>query len=177
MKAVHKPAVAGDVMSTPLITVERDTTLEEAANVLSEHEIGGALVVDHDGKPLGVVSLYDVVTYLAGRRRDDAEPGGFYRYSFPRFGEGGEGWERGWEEVERNALRELPVAEIMTTQIISVPDETPIEEVAAMLWRRHIHRVFVTSAGRPTGVITTMDVLRALTGGPKRAARKRASLR
>jgi signal-transduction protein with cAMP-binding, CBS, and nucleotidyltransferase domain len=158
-------------MTSPVITLQKDTPLYEAAIDLSEQRISGALVVDYGDRPLGVVSLFDVVTYLSGLTREDGDSGGFYRYSYPKFREGGEGWERGWEEIEESKLRETPVAEIMTPDIISVDEAMPLPEVVRTMARRHIHRIFVTRAGKPAGVISTMDVFRALAGHPRRKAR------
>ncbi len=159
---------AGDVMRSPVITLDKDTPLREAARTLSENHIGGALVVDFGAAPLGVVSLFDIVSYLAGLDRPADEPGGFYRYSYPKFEEGGESWEREIEQAEDAPLREMPVAEIMSPRIISVPERLPIRQVARALWKHHIHRIFVSRNGAPVGVISTMDVLRVLSEGPEK---------
>ncbi len=155
---------AEDVMSTPVVAVNVDTPVEEAARILSEQEMSGALVNDHRGVAIGVVSLHDLVTYLAGLKLSREEPGGFYRHSYPIFGENGEGWESSWEEFPEEPLKELLVEEIMSGEIISVPPTMPLREVAKLLTERHIHRVFVSGEGGPVGVISTMDVLGAVSG-------------
>ncbi len=158
---------AGDVMTTPVITIDKDTDIAEAARTLSENRISGALVVDYGSRPIGVVSLFDVAAYLAGLERPLNEPGGFYRYSYPRFEdeEGGEGWEGELEEEAQEALKEIPVGEIMSPRIISVSERLPLMQVARMLLRHRIHRAFVSRNGKPVGVITMTDVLRALSTG------------
>ena len=40
---------------------------------------------------------------------------------------------------------------------------TPIREVARFMLRRHVHRIIVTRQGRLAGIISSMDLLRALT--------------
>jgi CBS domain-containing protein len=154
---------AEDIMSSPVITVEARTPLREAAQTLSEHGISGAPVVDSLGNPIGVVSLFDIVSHLAGLDRPAGEPGGFYRQSFPSFSEGGEGW----EEAEPRPLEETVAEEIMSPEIVNVAHDASLEDVARTLWARHIHRVFVWRRGRPVGVISTMDLLGASVGAPR----------
>jgi CBS domain-containing protein len=154
---------AEDVMSSPVVTLNVDTPLEEAARTLSENEISGALVNDHRGAPVGVVSLNDIVSCVAGLKIPPEEPGGFYRHTYPNLSEAGEGWLSPWEEPPEEPLKDLPVEEIMSGEIISVPPKLPLKEVAKLMAERHIHRVFVSENG-PVGVISTMDILGILTG-------------
>lgn len=159
---------AKDLMSSPVISLDTETPIPEAARTLSEHQISGALVTDHRGIPVGVVSLFDIVTYLAGLERPSGEPGGFYRSSYPRLLES-EGPEL-LEASEEDSPETVTVGEIMSPEIISIPPETPAPQVAKTLWERRIHRIFVSDKNGPQGVISTLDVLGALAG----AHRKRA---
>ena len=161
---------AADVMKSPVLSLDAETVLSDAAAWMSDNEISGAPILDHQERPVGVVSLFDIVTYLSGM---DVPGGGFYRYSYPKFAEGGDGWEKGWEEVEPDTLKNTPVSEIMTTEILTVSEETPIPEVARMMSRRHIHRLFVTRDGALTGVISTMDIMGALSAPIRRVAARR----
>lgn len=158
---------AEDLMKSPVVAVEADASLEEATRIMSDSRVSGLLVTDHRGVAVGVVSLSDVVAYLAGLARSLGEPGGFYRQGFPRFAEGGEGSEERWEEAEEEPLKETTVGEIMATEIVTVGRDAAVPEVAKLLWDRRIHRVFVESAaGQPVGVISTLDVLGTLAGLP-----------
>ena len=156
---------AADVMKSPVLTLDADTVLSEAAAWMSDNEISGAPILDHTSKPVGVVSLFDIVTYLSGM---EVPGGGFYRFSYPDFAEGGDGWEKGWEEVEPDALKNTPVSEIMTPEIITVDEATPLPQVARLMRRRHIHRLFVEREGALVGVISTMDLLGALSAPVRR---------
>ena len=55
------PVTAADVMTPDPLTFSPDTTAHEAAQILSEHRISGAPVVDADGKIVGIVSEYDLI--------------------------------------------------------------------------------------------------------------------
>lgn len=163
---------AEDLMSSPVVSLNVDTTLAEAAQTLTESEISGALVTDHREAPVGVVSLFDIVAHTAGLSRAPEEAGGFYRYSYPRFSEGGEEGESEWEESESTPMRETTVGEIMSTHILEVPPSLPAKQVAKELAEKHIHRIFVSGSDGPVGVISTMDLLRSISGVARVAARR-----
>lgn len=158
---------AKDVMKSPVVTLDPDTPLEEAARTLNEYHISGALVSGADGRPSGVVSQFDIISFVAGLERPfDGAPGGFYRADV----EEGEGWEEEWTEAEERPLRGATVEDVMARDVISVSPAAPLVEVARLLSERKIHRVFVIDGREPVGVISTMDLLAALAeAGPRRA--------
>ena len=170
MKA-FEAMTAEDLMSSPVVSLNMETSLADAAQTLTEGQISGALVTDHRDAPVGVVSLFDIVAHMSGLSRSPEEAGGFYRTSYPRFTEGGEEWESEGEEGEPAPLRETTVGEIMSPQIIEVSPTLPAKEVARELAERHIHRIFVSGAEGPIGVISTMDLLRSVAGVTRAGAR------
>ncbi len=157
---------AAAIMSSPLITIPHTTSLGDAAAMLSRRRMSGAPVVDRRKRPIGVVSLLDIVTRLAGLERPADEPGGFYRFTYPDFRE---------TPPDERDLDDITVCDIMTPEIISVPETMTVFSVAKALWERHVHRVFVTRGRKIVGVISTMDVLRYMTGGaakPRKTSRR-----
>jgi len=50
-----------DVMTTQVITVKEDQTLQQAARLLSRYRISGLPVVNDDNTVVGVVTEYDVI--------------------------------------------------------------------------------------------------------------------
>ena len=57
-------AVAGDVMTTHVVSVSMEAAVQSVARTLFENAVGGAPVVDGAGVPVGMVSDGD----LFGRR-------------------------------------------------------------------------------------------------------------
>jgi CBS domain-containing protein len=55
------PVTAADIMTPDPLTLRSDTSVHEAAQILSEHRISGAPVVAADGSIVGVVSEYDLI--------------------------------------------------------------------------------------------------------------------
>ncbi|MEK7388657.1 MAG: CBS domain-containing protein [Elusimicrobiota bacterium] len=151
---------AKNIMRKQVITVETWLTLKELAKLFEEKQITGAPVVDETGAVVGVVSQTDLV-----RNRGEAS-GGVPVYH------------RELEEPTRSVgihyeeLEESRVERIMTPGAIAVGEETPVEELAKIMVERHIHRLLVTKNNRLTGIVTSMDLLRALvTLAKKRPAR------
>ena len=71
---------AGDVMTSPCLTVTDEATLEDCTEMMEEHQVRRMLVVDDDGCVCGIVSQADVALN-AGKKdagellRDVSKPG------------------------------------------------------------------------------------------------------
>ena len=50
-----------DIMRTPVYTVEEGDTVEKAAKIMAEHGVGSVVVVNAEGKPLGILTERDLV--------------------------------------------------------------------------------------------------------------------
>lgn len=48
-----------------VVCIERNTTIEDAAKILAEHEIGALPVIDSAGEPVGIISERDLVRAIA----------------------------------------------------------------------------------------------------------------
>ena len=51
------------------------------------------------------------------------------------------------------------VAELMTDDIQSVPEEAMVSEVASLMLEDHLHRVLVVRDDQPVGIVSTSDLL------------------
>ena len=152
-----KDLKAKDIMNTDVLSVRDDMTVQELAGFLTEREILGAPVVDSEGEVVGVVSCTDIA------QSTTAEANILLERSTPGF------YEHGWEDklgpdelvglhVEEN--ESLPVKEIMTPTIYTVPEDTPISDIAKAMVAGRIHRLLVTRGTRLVGIITTLDMLK-----------------
>ncbi|MDK2372257.1 MAG: CBS domain-containing protein [Candidatus Korarchaeota archaeon] len=56
----HLPLRVEDVMSTPPITVDKETPIEQAAKVMDDNRISSVMVVDKDGKLVGIFTDRDL---------------------------------------------------------------------------------------------------------------------
>jgi CBS domain-containing protein len=152
---------AADLMSAPLMTIAPETSLREAARLLSGSHISGAPVVDREGRCLGVVSSSDFVTCV-GTGGEATGKRTKVTFMVP------------WGEMID--IEESPDDEIrryMTAQPVTVAPETPIGEIAQKMVDAHIHRVLVVvEQDRPLGIVTSTDILAAVAQAAKRASRR-----
>ncbi|MFQ6096071.1 MAG: cyclic nucleotide-binding/CBS domain-containing protein [Candidatus Bathyarchaeia archaeon] len=56
-----------DVMSSPVITVDEDATVDKAAQLMADGRIGCILVTSKKGKPLGIITESDFVTRVLAK--------------------------------------------------------------------------------------------------------------
>ena len=155
-----KTLTAKDVMNTEVLTVPVDFTVRELAAFLTEKQISGAPVVDHDGRLVGMVSVTDVA------ENDVERPDLAVDRSSPAFDL------RGWEErMNPEDIRPLHIAsddvlvrDIMTPTLYTVPEDTPVPRIAQTMVAGRIHRLLVTRTGRMVGIVTSLDLVRLLAG-------------
>ncbi len=155
---------AKDIMRRNPVTVSEGMTVRELARVFVERRISGAPVVDREGRLRGVISQTDLV-----RRDREMRPAS----ELPAFYQPAEKVvdASGYQVEDPDYAR---VRDIMTPAVLAAEEETPIEEVARMMLRKRIHRIIITRRGRLVGIVTTMDMLRALLA---RAGRRPAARR
>jgi CBS domain-containing protein len=173
-----------EIMSTELVTVSPDLTLQELAQVFSAQGISGAPVVA--GRELvGVISTTDLVEFETTnpgsprQREDRAEWGEIV--SLPVF-DGSEESEPGlyftemWDDAgadvlerfqsdspEWNRLAEATVGSAMTTSVVSVSPDTAVQEAARMMLVAGVHRILVVDdAGDLVGLVSSSDIVRAV---------------
>lgn len=65
-------------------------------------------------------------------------------------------------KVNREGMR---VSDIMSQEIISVDEETPVGEIAALLNARKIKRVPVVRDGKVVGIVSRADIVNAVAEG------------
>jgi CBS domain-containing protein len=140
---------ASDVMTRNVLTVGRETSVANAIRVMLDNNISGLPVLDN-GKVVGILTEGDLL------RRSET---GTERHR-PRWLEILMGPGRMAGEYVRTHGRK--VEEIMTTDLISVAGDTPLDEVVGLMERRRIKRVLVIERDVLVGVVSRLDLLRAL---------------
>lgn len=155
---------AKDVMTGGVITLRRGLTLREALELLSGERISGAPVVDESGKPVGVLSVSDIILFQIGKARRRMRRS-FY-YALPDYK--GDMGKYEFEGVPEEILDSATVGGSMTQDLIIVAPDTPLVEVAETMVRERIHRVIVVENDRVVGVISALDMARAIAQPPPR---------
>ena len=152
---------AMDVMTTNVITVGPDTSVQEIAKVLSERGISGVPVVDPDQRLLGIVSEGDLLHRV--------ETGTERRVQRRR---------RSWwldtvgsdEELARDYVKShgRTARDVMTREVITATDTTELADIANLLETKRIKRVPVIRDGKLVGIVSRANLVRALAAAGSR---------
>jgi CBS domain-containing protein len=140
---------AADIMTPDVITVDPDTPLDRLVALMLEHRISGVPVVEHD-HIVGIVSEGD----LLRRVELGSEP---RRSHLLELVTGATPL-----AAEYVRTRGRKASEVMTTNVITVADTTPIAEIARLLESRRIKRVPVLRDGKLVGIVSRANLLHAL---------------
>ena len=145
---------AADVMQSDVVTVAADTPMPEVERMLAENRITGMPVTDKAGHIVGVLSVRDLIDRYAEDPDVRPRSAGFY------------GFDAGELEGEELAF-DVPAestetaGSLMTKEVLTVPVDAPLREVARAMVRHGVHRLLVTEAGKTAGIVSTMDLLAA----------------
>jgi CBS domain-containing protein len=147
---------AKDIMNRPVITARPEMTSEQVVELMLANSIGGLPVVDMNGALMGVITLYDVVN---AQRNMGFAPTYFEQININSLLE--------QEGFHMETTSEGFVTDYMTRDVYTVLPETPIEELARLMYLQRIHRVIVLMPNEqiPIGIVTTFDLLKLVAEG------------
>jgi len=135
----------GDIFTADVVTIEEDTTLGRAINLMRENGISRLPVANENGRLAGVVTTHDIVDVVV-RDMDKATVG-------DRAG-----------DVER--VLDLPVYDVMSSPVETVTVGDTVQSAVERMLDNDFAGLVVTPEGDDRvieGVLTKTDVLRALT--------------
>ena len=126
---------ARDVMTTQVVAVDTGSTVSEVADLLAMHGISAVPVVDGK-KVVGIVSEGDLV-----RRAEigtTARPRSWWLNLFR---------DNAALAAEYTREHSTRVVDVMTTEVETVAETTPLSEIAELLQKKRIKRVPVVRSG------------------------------
>jgi CBS domain-containing protein len=139
-----------DVMTANVITVVPETSVRDLAALLRQHGISGVPVVDKDNRLIGIVSERDLPhrTEIGTERRTA---------SLESFAAD--------EDVACDHVKALgrTVRQVMTRDVVTVPEMADVDVVADLLTTRRIKLVPVARDGALVGIVSRVDLMRVLT--------------
>jgi CBS domain-containing protein len=144
---------AAEVMSRQPVTAEVTMPVRDVARLLLEHGISAVPVVDAAGALLGIVSEGDLVR-RGNVVRDDRQS-----WWLQILAEG-EDLAPGFLAYVRSGDRR--VRDLMTREVVTIDEETPLPDVARLLEEHRVKRVPVLRQGRVVGIVSRADLVRAL---------------
>ncbi len=139
-----------DIMSTKVVTVGPSTSVRDIAALMIEKHVSGLPVLNDNGTLVGMVSEGD----LLRRPEIGTEK---HRRRWVSFFTGAD--EQAREFTKSHALR---TGDVMTKQVVHVSEETPLGDVVGLMEKHNIKRLPVLSDGKLVGIVSRVDLLRAL---------------
>lgn len=142
-----------DIMTRDVITVKEDTTVTEIGKILLENRISGVPVLDEEGELAGIVSEADLIY------RD----GNVHLPTFIPIMDGIIFLEsRKKLEEQLKKMVGYKARDVMTRDVVTVKENTPVEEAARIMLEKKINRLPVVRNKKVIGIVTRADVLKAI---------------
>jgi CBS domain-containing protein len=135
------------VMTAEAITARPDLSLDTARDLLLGNGLSRVPVVDEGGRPIGMLSLADLVVEEHDRGGEVQEvrervPGGFHVHE-----------------------EEKSISDVMTRKVVSVPESASVAQAAEILVSHRLHGApVISAAGVVVGFVSASDVLAWLAG-------------
>lgn len=143
---------AHEIMLTDVHKVKQSDTVRTVIEKFIEYRISGLPVVNERNEIVGFISDGDIMSYIG--KHEDRVLDNFY-YSFVIKGDLEE-----FEDREKRLLN-LNVMEIAKKKVIKVSWNEDVENIAAILGKKHIKKVPVERNGVLVGIISRGDVIRS----------------
>jgi CBS domain-containing protein len=143
-----------EVMTRAVTTLRPDQSVEQAADILAEKQIGAAPVADADGKLVGLLRDEDLIvsearlhvpTVISFLSADLVLPSSLHRF-----------------EHELKKAAGATVADVMTTDFVTVKPDDNLEDLAAVMHDRDITHVPVVDNAKLVGIVARGDLVRWL---------------
>lgn len=123
-----------DLMHRGLITCRQNATLGQVAVLLYQHHVHALVVVDRDGRTVGIMSDFDLLA--------------------------GEWLSADGESLA--VMRKLTAGDLMSYPVATVDADMPLSQAAQVMLEKNINRLLVTENGKPSAIISTSDFVASI---------------
>lgn len=127
-----------DIMTKKVVTLNLSDTLEHAEAMFKTHNIRHIPVV-HDSEIKGMLSYTDLMRISFADAVDEDE-----------------------HYVDTVVYNMFNIEQVMASNVVSVPSNTPIKAVAEILSTREFHAIPVVDNNQLVGIVTTTDLINFL---------------
>lgn len=144
---------AGEIMTKEVVTVKKETTIRELAELFTTHRIGSIPVVNDDGNLIGIVSESDLVE----QDKNFHIPTVISLFDWVIYLESEKKFEK-----ELKKMTAQTVGDIYTKEVETVAPSTLVSDVADIMSRKKIHSLPVIEEGKIVGVVSRIDLIRTM---------------
>ena len=144
---------AADVMTTNVVTIDPEASVQDVAKILLDRHISAAPVVRQSGELLGIVSEGDLMrrTEINTERR---------RSWWLELLTSDEKW-----AAEFLRSHSSKVTDVMTSKVVTAAPDSSLAEIATLLEANGIKRVPIVKKGKIVGIVSRANLLQALASG------------
>jgi|SRR5690625_458466 len=143
-----------DIMTTKVITVSENDTVERCANLLSKNDLSGLPVVDEEGYLKGIITEGDLIKHNSNVQVPAFLEilGGIIYLDNPN---------KYFEDVKKSMG--YFVKTVMTEELVTVSPEQIVEDAATLLVSKKVKRLpVVDKAGKLVGIVARKDIMNHL---------------
>jgi CBS-domain-containing membrane protein len=144
---------AGEIMTREVVTVKKETTIRDLAELFTTHRIGSIPVVDDAGTLIGIVSESDLVE----QDKNFHIPTVISLFDWVIYLESEKKFEK-----ELKKMTAQTVGDIYTKEVETVSPSTPVSNVADIMSSKKIHAVPVVEQGKIIGIVSRIDLIRTM---------------
>lgn len=142
-----------DIMTTDVVSVKKETTIRDLAEIFTKHRVGSVPVVDESGNLIGIVtesdlieqdkslhiptviSLFDWVIYLESEKKF---------------------------EKELQKMTGQTIGDIFTETVETVTPDTSVSDAADLMAGKKLHALPVVEGKRLVGIVSRIDLIRTM---------------
>jgi len=147
---MHSPLTAGDIMTRSVATTTQTTSLPAAIKLMLARHVSGLPVLDGAGAIVGILTEGDLLRRVElGTNAHPASWLDFFRSST----------RLAHDYVETHSR---VVGDIMTPTVVTVDEAASLSEVVGVMQGKHVKRVPVLVGSTLVGMVSRVDLLRAL---------------
>jgi len=139
--------IAKDIMTCDVVVIEETKTVRDAVNVMLETQHHALPVVDAQGTMVGLLSQTEILRLFLPQYAEHLDDLAFLPDDFPSF------------EANVSKAGDVPVADIMNREPVTVTEDTAVVELAALMILRDIRLLPIVSDGKVVGVVGSEDLM------------------
>lgn len=149
---------AKDIMSRDITTVTLDMPISEVAGLFHDNVISGAPVVDDNGNLIGIITESDLID----QNKKFHIPTVVAIFDAVVYLESLKTFEKELQKMTGSKVRDL-----YTKDVVSVDQDTPINEIASIMSDRHFHTIPVLKGNKLVGIVGKDDIVKTMaSAGP-----------
>jgi len=149
-----------DLMTTEVLTLRPEDTIEKAAKKLALENVSGAPIVDDRNHLLGFVSENDILTTIMryqDRLDKEGVSGTLMEHAMDTVLDPDDKLGQAMEQIS-----DTPMSSIMVRSVMTTTPDAPVIEVLRIMLKLGINRIPVLEKGILVGIVSRGDIIFAL---------------